>query len=85
METWAGLEPYVSAAIFAEVTDKLEKQRNDAEWWRDACVGYFQTFSKMPYPADVEPSQHKLEDLKKVLLGLGVYGCPSGEMLDSWR
>ncbi len=34
----------MSAKIFNEVSEKLDIQKNDAEWWRDACVGYL-TFS----------------------------------------
>ena len=54
-KTWAGLQPYVSPDIFNEVTGKLEIQYNDALWWRDACVGYFQTFSGMALPSGVRP------------------------------
>ena len=82
---WQSVYGTVDPEIHAAITKKLDIQLKDAIWWKDGCLDYFQTFSKMPYPADVEPSQHKLEDLKKVLLGLGIYGCPSGEMLDSWR
>ena len=48
--TWAGLQPYVSPALHEEVTSKLEIQLHDAKWWRDACVGYFRTFSQRPLP-----------------------------------
>ncbi|MDO5442348.1 MAG: alpha-glucuronidase [Bacteroidia bacterium] len=54
-KTWESLKPYVSESIFNEVTKKLDIQKNDAEWWRDACVGYFQTFSKRDLPAGVRP------------------------------
>lgn len=52
---WAKLKPYVSESIFNEVSEKLDIQKNDAEWWRDACVGYFQTFSNKELPAGVRP------------------------------
>ena len=54
-KTWASLQPYVSTDIFNEVTGKLEIQYNDALWWRDACVGYFQTFSGKALPSGVRP------------------------------
>lgn len=54
-KTWANLKPYVSETIFNEVTKKLDIQKNDAEWWRDACIGYFQTFSEKKLPKDVRP------------------------------
>ena len=28
----------------------LNVQIKEAEWWRNACLLYFQTFSKMPIP-----------------------------------
>ena len=82
---WQSVSGNIDPEIHAAITKKLDIQLKDAIWWKDGMLDYFQTISKMSYPADVEPSQHNLEDLKKVLLGLGVYGCPSGEMLDSWR
>ncbi len=77
--TWESLKPYVSEAIFNEVTDKLEKQHNDAEWWRDACVGYFQTFSKQELPSEVRPLRMPIDSIRtKVLVsdknGMPVYG-----------
>lgn len=67
------------------VSKKLDIQLKDAIWWKDACILYFQTFSKMPIPRDIEPTQHKLEQLKKVQLGITNYECPTPELLDSKR
>ena len=61
--TWAGLQPYVAPALFDEVTTKLDIQKHDAEWWRDACVGYFQTLSQRPLPADVRPLDTPIDSL----------------------
>ena len=49
--SWADLAPYVDAERHAQVGDFLKIQRNEAQWWRDASVAYFQTFSKRPLPA----------------------------------
>ncbi len=76
-ETWAGLESYVSPEIFAEVTKKLDIQHNDAQWWRDACVGYFQTFSKMPLPTDVEPFKQPIDSLMTKSMLSDRYGLPT--------
>ena len=54
-QTWNSLRPYVSDALWREADRKLNIQHHDAQWWRDACVGYFQTFSQRPLPADVQP------------------------------
>ena len=62
-KTWESLKPYVSEAIFNEVTKKLDIQKNDAEWWRDACVGYFQTFSKKDLPEGVRPLNMPIDSI----------------------
>jgi alpha-glucuronidase len=64
-KTWDRLEPYVDAERFAVVQSKLRVQARDAVWWKDACLLYFQTFSKLPIPYDIERPVHQLDDLKK--------------------
>jgi len=48
--TWAGLERFVDAPRHRQVTAFLAIQHKEAQWWRDASIAYFQTFSKMPLP-----------------------------------
>jgi alpha-glucuronidase len=64
------MEPYVDNWRFREVQSKLKIQARDAVWWKDACLLYFQTFSKRPVPYDIERPVHELEDLKKIKLDL---------------
>jgi len=59
--TWAGLGRYVDAGRFAQVASFLAIQEQEAQWWRDACIAYFQTFSRRPLPAGFAPPQHPLE------------------------
>jgi alpha-glucuronidase len=59
--TWAGLGQYMDAERFAQVSAFLAIQEQEAQWWRDACIAYFQTFSKRPLPAGFSPPQHPLE------------------------
>jgi alpha-glucuronidase len=59
--TWAALEPLVDAGRFAQVAAFLAIQESEAQWWRDACIAYFQTFSKRPLPAGFAPPKHSLE------------------------
>lgn len=63
-KTWESLKPYVSDSIFEEVKTKLTIQHNDAEWWRDACVGYFQKFSGRDLPSDVRPFTVPIDSLE---------------------
>ena len=62
-KTWQELKPYVSPALWEETDRKLTIQANDGRWWRDANVGYFQTFSGRPVPEDVEPLRTPIDSL----------------------
>ncbi len=70
-KTWENIKPYVDSQRFSEVQEKLKIQAKDAVWWKDACLLYFQTFSKRPIPSDIEKPIHELEDLKKIKLDMG--------------
>jgi len=59
--TWARLSPYVDPERHAEVSAYLAVQEREAQWWRDACIAYFQTFAKRPLPAGYAPPPHPLE------------------------
>lgn len=54
-EIWAGMKPFVDRKRYESVAETLRIQERDAVWWRDACVGYFGSFSRRPLPPDVEP------------------------------
>lgn len=65
-KTWAGLAPYVDPERHAQVADFLAIQRNEAQWWRDASIVYFQTFSGLPLPAGQAPPAHTLDYYEKL-------------------
>jgi len=69
-KTWDKLEKYVDRQRFVEVQSKLKIQAKDAVWWKDACLLYFQTFSRMPIPYELERPIHELEELKKIKLDM---------------
>jgi len=52
---WAAQKPYVDAERFRKTADFLAIQHREAIWWRDACLAYFQTFSKRPFPDGYAP------------------------------
>lgn len=58
---WAKLAAYVDPERHAQVAAYLAVQEKDARWWRDACIAYFQTFSKRPLPAGAAPPAEPLE------------------------
>lgn len=46
---------------FNQVAMLLNIQEKDAIWWRNACLLYFQTYSKMPIPKEYEQPDHTLQ------------------------
>ncbi len=62
-EVWDAARPYVSAEPFSAVQRKLRAQAENAVVWKDACLLYFQQFSKMPVPDGLERPIHNLDDL----------------------
>ncbi|HWW73971.1 MAG TPA: alpha-glucuronidase, partial [Pyrinomonadaceae bacterium] len=70
-KSWDSLAGVIDAERHAAVARKLEIQERDAVWWRDACLLYFQTFSKRPLPAGVEkPRKTLAEYMAKSLLDI---------------
>ena len=63
-QRWASTKAAVDPALHADVTARLEIQRREALWWRDACVLYFQTYSRQPVPAPFTPPTRTLADVK---------------------
>jgi alpha-glucuronidase len=48
--TWDAAAAFVDAARHAHVQRLLAVQEQEARWWRNACLLYFQTFSRRPLP-----------------------------------
>ncbi|MBN2685344.1 MAG: hypothetical protein JXR40_08695 [Pontiellaceae bacterium] len=63
LQTWDKAEQYVDAERFAHVQDRLREQCRNAQLWKDACLQYFQQFSKMPIPYDIERPLNNLEEI----------------------
>ena len=66
-QQWATVQPQVDAAVFADVAARLTIQRREALWWRDACVLYFQTYSRQPVPAPFVPPTRTLAEVKNLV------------------
>jgi alpha-glucuronidase len=62
--TWARLAGKIDPERHEAIAKKLAIQERDAVWWRDACLLYFQTFSKQPLPRGVEPPAKTLTEYK---------------------
>jgi alpha-glucuronidase len=65
-KTWNNLKGLIDKERFEQVKMLLHIQEKEAVWWRDACLSYFQTFSKMPISANYEQPAHSLEYYKSL-------------------
>jgi alpha-glucuronidase len=61
---WEALKDVIDSERHEEVARKLSIQERDAIVWRDACLLYFQTFSRRPLPAGVEKAAKSLDEYK---------------------
>jgi alpha-glucuronidase len=58
---WIAMKGKIDDDRYQEVSALLAIQYEEAKWWRDACVLYFQSFSKLPLPAGYEKPAHDLK------------------------
>jgi alpha-glucuronidase len=65
-KTWDDLNGLIDKERHKQVKMLLAIQEKEAVWWRDACLSYFQTFSKMPIPANYEQPKHPLDYYKNL-------------------
>ena len=63
---WDKLAKYIDAERFDHVKQLLKIQVKEAIWWRNACVLYFQTFSKMAIPSQYEKPAQTLDYYKNI-------------------
>lgn len=63
---WASLQKHIDQQRFDQVRQLLDIQLKDAEWWRNACLLYFQTFSKKAIPEYYEQPKQSLDYYKSI-------------------
>ncbi|HRG81624.1 MAG TPA: alpha-glucuronidase family glycosyl hydrolase [Chitinophagaceae bacterium] len=66
IKEWNQQEKKVDAQRFKSVSMLLNIQWEEAKWWRNACLLYFQTFSRQPIPAGYEQPDQPLDYYKKL-------------------
>ncbi|MCG6926651.1 MAG: alpha-glucuronidase [Acidobacteria bacterium] len=65
-ETWRSVEGLIDSERYEQVKAFLAIQEKEARWWRDACVLYFQTFSRLPIPDGYERPERTLEEYEAI-------------------
>jgi len=58
--SWDSLKSRIDPERFNETAAFLRVQQEEAQWWRDACIAYFQQVSGLPLAAGVAAPQHPL-------------------------
>ncbi len=61
LTAWENAKPYISDSQYREVCMLLDIQLAEAKWWKDACLLYFQTYSKKELPDDVDMPMNNLK------------------------
>jgi len=64
--TWDGLHKQLDPGIYHQVKQLLAIQYDEAIWWRNACVLYFQSKSGLPIPAGLPKPAHDLAYYEKL-------------------
>ena len=65
-QTWKSIESEIDPERWDHVNQLLAIQETEAVWWRNACLLYFQTFSKLPFPIEIEQPSGDLEYYKNL-------------------
>ena len=58
---WNKIRNQIDDERFQQVSMLLKIQEQEAVWWRDACLSYFQTFSRLKIPSNYEQPAHDLK------------------------
>lgn len=66
-ELWKTFEKQIDQERYSHVKALLDIQEKESVVWRDACLLYFQTFSKRPFPEKLEKPAFKLEHYKNMI------------------
>lgn len=65
-KSWQELGDQVDEERYHQVQSLLTIQEKEAKWWRNACLLYFQQFSRRPFPPDIEQPEGELEEYEKM-------------------
>ena len=63
---WAGLAGHVDAERYARTTATLGIQQDEAQWWRDASIAYWQSLNGLPMPSGFVSPARTLEYYKSL-------------------
>lgn len=65
-QRWHQLKPHIDARRFEKTEALLTIQEREAQWWRDACIAYFQSVAGLPLPLGTRPPALTLQQYKAI-------------------
>jgi alpha-glucuronidase len=77
-KVWARLSAYVDAQRYEQVAAFLAIQEQEAKWWRDANIAYFQSLSHRPLPEGFAAPAQSLQYYEALCFPV-VPGDPGGQ------
>ena len=72
--SWTSLRSSIDARRHHEVASHLAQQLREAQWWRDACIAYFQSVSGLALPRGVAAPAQTLQQYR-ALCFMHAPGC----------
>ena len=70
---WNALQGEICEPMWSEVSTRLAVQCDDARWWHDACLLYFQRYSQQDIP---QPTRYSLDEMQHFKLDISNFECP---------
>jgi len=67
-KTWTDVGTLIDSERREQVAQFLAIQEREAKWWRDACIAYFQSFSRRPLPSGVAPPERTLAEYESIAI-----------------
>ncbi|HER08775.1 MAG TPA: alpha-glucuronidase [Bacteroides sp.] len=64
--SWKQVEGRIDQERFDRTLMLLRIQETEARWWRNACLLYFQQYSGMPFPVEIEQPEGDLEEYMRL-------------------
>ena len=65
-QLWTQVEGKIDKERYRHVASLLKYQEEEAIWWRDACLLFFQEYSGQPIPQELEQPRHSLDYYKRI-------------------
>jgi alpha-glucuronidase len=63
---WQKLKPYVDDQRFTDTAQFLAIQQQEAKWWRDASIAYWQSVNHLALPPGTASPEHSLDYYKSL-------------------